>query len=108
MMLVRQTNPQTQPKAKATRIPETADAVQGLLVQAPSCRRDGGWKRVPELQGGEGGAGSGRRGCQCAPTRGAAGSASLALLLRSPERSECLFSRSQYPFVLIGLSSFAA
>ena len=31
------------PKAKATRIPETADAVQGLLVQAPSCRRDGGW-----------------------------------------------------------------
>ena len=39
---------------------------------------------------------------------GAAGSASLARLLRSPERSECLFSGSQYPFVLIGLSSFAA
>lgn len=58
--------------------------------------------------GGEGGVGSGLAAVS-ALGPGAPPAPSPLLASCAPgERSECLFNGSQYPFVLIGLSSFAA
>lgn len=78
-------------------------------LACPSPSRPSSSKLEAEPQGVEGGAGSRLLWvCELQSAGGVSFSGSLVRLPLWWELSECLFSESQYPFVLIGLSSFAA